>query len=224
MIPGTVEFVHHIRCRHQVEVEVMPARATLYWQDERFTDPMNTQVRFGAEVLNSAGGVTWQVLAPDGGAGHGSIDATGLYRAPPKGTLASGTTEIVVATARADPLRKAAALVTLVGLGPAPAPAPEIEIRPRRAVLYYRTGLDNAYIDDSNKQQLFQAFPRHPDVAAVRWTVNGAVQAGNAPWFLYTAPNGGGTALVTVQAALLADLAISDEARVTLLNYDWPGI
>jgi hypothetical protein len=219
-----IDIVHHVVCRHQVEVEVMPARATLYWRDEGWIDPTDTQIRFDAVVYNADTGVTWQVLAPDGSPGKGMIDPSGLYRAPDKGTLPSGTTDIVIATARADPLRKAFAWVTLVGLGPAPAPVPRIEIWPKRSTLYYRTGANNDYMDVSNKQQLFRAFLTNAPDQQVRWTVDGAVQIGTEPWLLYQAPNVGGEALVTVRAQVVAAPLAQDDAKIILLNYNWPGL
>src|SRR3569833_74990 len=113
-------------CKHQVEIEVWPPRAQASFGDDWTADPATSQVRFEADVYNSSQGHTWSVRALDGSAGKGSIDASGLYRAPPKGLLASGTTELVVATAREDPLRTAFAWVTLVGVGPKPAPIQEI--------------------------------------------------------------------------------------------------
>jgi hypothetical protein len=216
--------IHHGVCRHRVEVEVRPAEAELYFHDERWIDPIDTQIRFEAVVYNADTGATWQVLAPGGGPGAGTIDATGLYQAPDKGTLPSGTTDIVVATARADPLRKAFAFVTLVGEGPLPAPQPTIEIWPKRRTLYYATGDDNAYIDDRNKRQLFRACPRNNPGAGVTWLVDGAVQSGTDVWFLYVPPASGGTALHTVTAQIPAMPAIADAAKVTILNYVWPGL
>jgi hypothetical protein len=221
------QVVHHMICRHQVEVAVQPPSAELYFHDERWIDPIDTQIRFEAVVYNSDRGVTWQVLAPDGTPGRGTIDATGLYQAPDKGTLASGTTDVVVATARADPLRKAFAWVTLVGLGPLPAPAPRIEIWPRLVTLYYWSNDDNAYIDDSNKMWVFRAFPSHAASPAVNWsTTLGSIVPGSpdSTWGSYTAPNTGGTAEATVTVALAADPTVTDDARVVLLNYNWPGL
>ena len=139
--PPTFRIVRDVVWRQRVEVALQPPRAQLYFQDERWIDPIDTQLRFEALVHNSDRGVTWQVLAPDGGPGQGTIDAAGLYRAPDKGGLASGTTDVVVATARADPLRKAFAWVTLVGLGPLPAPPPEIAIWPKLVVSVLRRRL-----------------------------------------------------------------------------------
>ena len=168
--PPAFRVVHHMVCRHRVEVAVQPPRAELYFHDERWIDPIDTQLRFEALVYNSDRGVTWQVFAPDGGPGQGTIDATGLYQAPHKGTLDSATTDVVVAAARADPLRKAFAWVTLVGLDPLPAPAPRIEIWPKLATLYYWNNDDNPYIDDRNKMRVFRAFPRHAADQAVQWS------------------------------------------------------
>lgn len=225
--------IHHpcrkipVHCHPRVGVAVQPPNAELYFRDERWIDPINTQIRFEALLYNSDRGVTWQVLAPDGGPGHGTVDATGLYRAPDKGGLESGTTDIVVVTARADPLRKAAAWVTLVGEGPLPAPAPRIEIWPKLVTLYYMNNDDNAYIDDSNKLRMFRAFPRHPANLAVTWSATqGAVTPGfpDTRWCTYTAPNNGGTAEATITAKLAADPTVTDDARVVLLNYNWPGL
>jgi hypothetical protein len=221
------EVVHHMICCHRVEVAVQPPRAELYFHDERWIDPIDTQLRFEAVVYNSDRGVTWQVFAPDGGPGQGTIDATGLYQAPNKGELPSGTTDVVVVTARADPLRKAFAWVTLVGLGPLPAPAPRIEIWPKRITLYYWTNDDNAYMDSSNKMWVFRAFPRHVSNPAVQWaTTLGAVVAGapDSGFGIYTAPNNGATTVATVTAALVADPTVTDDAKVDLLNYVWPGL
>jgi hypothetical protein len=226
--------VHHMVCRHQVEVAVQPPRAELYFRDERWIDPINTQLRFEAVVYNADRGVIWQVLAPGGGPGAGTIDATGVYRAPNMGALVSGTTDVVVATARADPLRKAFAWVTLVGLGPLPAPAPRIEIWPKRVTLFYPDSPDYNYIDDSNKRQVFRAFPAHTLNPRVQWLVNGTPQfppVGTDPWFTYSAPadgssypaNGASYEEVTVVAQLAAYPGVQDDAKVVLRNYAWPG-
>jgi len=217
-----VRVLHHMVCRHRVEVAVSPPRAELYFRDERWIDPVDTQLRFEATVFNADTGVTWQVVSPAGGPGAGTIDATGLYQAPDKGALDSGTTDIVVVAARADTLRRAFAWVTLVGLGPFPAPAPRIALRPKLATLFYAQGADNDYIDATNKLQVFRAFPEHAADPRVQWAVDGAVQAGNDPWFTYYAPNGGGLAEVSVTAALLADPTVHDDARIVLRNYAWP--
>jgi len=210
--------------RHRVEVMVSPEQATIYFHDERWTDPANTQIRFEAVVLNADTGVTWQVLAADGTPGAGTIDATGLYQAPDKGALASGTSELVVATARADPLRKAFAYVTLLGLGPLPAPAPAIEIWPKTRTLYYASGDDNAYIDDRNKMQLFQAYPKNNPGPGVTWLVDGAAQPGNDVWFLYQAPVTGSDALHSVTAQIPGMPQVADTAKVMVINYLWPGL
>ena len=210
----TFRVVHHMLCRHQVEVAVQPPRAELYFRDERWIDPIDTQLRFEAVVYNSDRGATWQVLAPDGGPGRGTIDATGLYQAPDKGALDSGTTDVVVATARADPLRKAFAWVTLVGLGPLPAPPPRIEIWPKLVTLYYRNNDNNDYIDDSNKLWVFRAFPRHAANPTVQWSATTGT----------VTPGSGSVSEAIVTAKLASDPSITDDARVVLLNYIWPGL
>jgi len=226
--PPPVRVIHHMVCRHQVEVAVRPPSAELYFHDERWIDPIDTQLRFQATVYNSDRGVTWQVVSPNGGPGQGTIDDTGLYQAPDKGSLTSGTTDVVVATARADPLRKAFAWVTLVGLGPLPAPAPAIEIWPKLITLYYWYGADNAYIDNSNKGWTFRAFPRHVSNLAVNWSASlGTVVPGSpdSTWCAYSAPASRvDDALDTITATLAADPTVTDDARVLLLNYNWPGL
>jgi hypothetical protein len=216
---GAVQVV----CRHQVEIEVWPPRTEVRFADDFTADAAQTQARFEARVFNSSQGYVWDVRAPDGGPGQGTIDASGLYRAPPKGAQASGTTELVVATAREDPLRTAFAWVTLVGLGPAPAKPAEVAIFPRRLNLYYGSGANNDLIDLCNKRCQFQALAFNT-AHQVEWLVNGALQGVNGPWFLYQAPNAGGPAVVSVTARLQGDPGVFDEARISLLNYDWPGV
>ncbi|WP_421994967.1 hypothetical protein [Reyranella sp.] len=220
---GVTDVYHHVVCRHQVEIEVWPPRAEVNFRDDWTANVATTQVRFEAQVYNSSQGFVWDVRDIGGGPGQGTIDASGLYRAPPKGALASGTTELVIATSREDPLRKAFAWVSLVGLGPRPAKAAEVAIFPRRINLYYRQGANNDMIDDCNKRCQFEAIAFNSG-AAVEWLVNGALQAGTGPWFLYQTPANGGTAVVTVRARLQGSPAVFDEAKISQLNYDWPGI
>jgi hypothetical protein len=210
-------------CKHQVEIEVWPPRAEARFADDWTADPATTQVRFEAQVYNSSEGYTWSVRAVDGSAGQGSVDASGLYRAPPKGALASGATELVVATSGEDPLRTAFAWVTLVGRGPRPAPAAQVTVLPHRLNLYYGAGANNDLIDTCNKRCEFQALA-FGATSAVEWLVNGVPQGVTGPWFLYQAPNSGATAVVTVTARLQSDHAVSADAKISLLNYDWPGV
>jgi hypothetical protein len=208
--------------RHQAEIEVWPARAEVRFGDDWTANPATTQVRFEATVYNSSQGYTWSVRDIGGGVGHGTIDASGLYRAPPKGALASGTTELVIATSREDPLRTAFAWVTLVGVGPKPVPTPEITVLPRRLNLYYGSGFNNNMIDVSNKRCQFEALA-FGTTGQVEWVIGNTSQ-GLGPWFLYQAPPSGGTATVTVTARLQSNHAVFGEARISLLNYDWPGV
>jgi hypothetical protein len=218
------EIYRCVEYRHQVEIEVWPPAVTLNFEDEWTANPINAQTRFAATVFNSSQGALWEVHDVLGNPGAGSIDATGLYRAPPKGALPDCFTEVVVATAREDRLRKAYAWVTLVGTGPAAAPRPSVEIWPRRVNLYYRQGFNNNYIDDSNKMRLFTATASHDPAPAFEWLVDGVVQGGATdPWFLYQAPGNGGTQVVTVSVRNQAQAAIRDDARVLLLNYTWPA-
>lgn len=223
----TYQVFHQIVCQHQIEVEVWPANAEVYFRDERYTDPVNTQVRFHASVYNGMSSkVNWDVQDPAGNPGAGSIDPTGLYLAPPKGSLSHGTTDIIIATAAENPFRKAYAFVTLIGNGPEPIPHPTVEIFPRQAYLYYPQGHDNAYIDQSNTQQLFRATIRHSTGTAVEWLVDSVVQggAGTAPWFLYQVTGSGSPKVVRVSVRLSTQPAIIDEAKVIQINYTWPGL
>lgn len=223
--PGIARVVHHIVARHRIEVEIAPARTELAFRDEKWVNPVNTERRFEATVFNSSRGAIWEVLDTSGGPGAGTIDQQGLYRSPLKGVLPSGYTDVVVATATEDPLRRAFAWVTVLGDGPLPLPAPAIEIWPRRAHLYYQQGNHNAYIDDSNKRQLFSAALAHTAATSIDWLVDGVLKAsGPEPTFLYVAPNSGGIQMVDVRARMTAQPAVHDDAKVIQLNYVWPGL
>jgi hypothetical protein len=225
--------IHEIECRHQIEVEVWPARAEVYFRDERFVNPANTQVRFDSVVYNApTGRVTWEVRNLAGGPGAGSIDSSGLYVAPLKGTHPHGLTDLVAATSVDDPFRKAYGLISLIGFGPAPVPLPTIEIFPKQAYIYFSTGHHNAYIDTSNKEQRFRAFIRHlPPVVApdVKWFVGSDINpkpTGTPSIFFLlqsTDPDIVGRS-TTVTAQLASNAEVTDTAIVYLLNYDWPGI
>ena len=85
---------------------------------------------------------------------------------------------------------------------------------------------DNAYIDDSNKLQVFRAFPRHAANPAVAWSVDvGTVipYATDTTWCTFLAPNtvaspnSGGATVATVTAKLA--VGASADARIVLLNY-----
>ena len=217
-----VDVIHHLTCQHQVEVEVWPPRLEVYFRDEPWTDPMDTQLRFEATVLNSGRGVRWEVYDADGGPGAGSIDATGLYQAPDKGAWLDGHTDVIVATSVEDPLRKATTWITLLGKGPLPPPVARIEIRPKRINLYYRYNRDNAYIDDSNKLQLFQADIWNSAIQTVTWQ---SPSAGSIDTHgLYTVPDTGYDHQVVVIRGFIGTTGVFDEATIVLLNYDWPGL
>lgn len=73
--PGPITIVHHHICQHQVEIEIWPPVAEAYFRDARYVDPINTQVRFQATVLNAENAaVSFQVRSLSGGAGLGTID------------------------------------------------------------------------------------------------------------------------------------------------------
>ena len=224
---GIYHVIHDVVCQHQTEVEVWPARAEVYFLDERFVDPVNTKVRFQAAVYNSLSSkVHWEVQDLSGHPGAGTIDSTGLYLAPPKGTLAHGTTEIIIATSAESPFRKAYAFVTLIGDGPEPLPQPTIEIFPKQVSLYYPQGHDNAYIDESNTRQLFRAIARPDSEAGVEWLVDAIVQGGTGlkSWFLYQVSGSGNMKVTTVSVRLQGSPTIIDEAKVIQMNYEWPGL
>jgi hypothetical protein len=212
-------------CRHRIEVGIHPATAEVCFLDERHADPVNTQVRFTATVYNSpSGDVIWTVTDISGNPGAGSIDPTGLYLAPPKGGIPHGHTDIVTATSVDDPMRKAQARVVLIGRGPEPTPAAKLEIYPKTVYLYYQAGHHNSYIDPSNKMQQFRHIIRNTDLTEVVWSITGSGSIGSGTG-LYAAPNSGSNGSVaTVSAHLKNDTSVKDEAKVILINYDWPGI
>jgi hypothetical protein len=222
--PDHVHVHHHVECRHGVEIDVWPAEAVVYFLDERDVDPINTQARFDVTLYNtSTSRAVWSVQNLTGGLGAGSIDSTGLYAAPNKGMLPSGHSEVIVATALDDPTRRAYAIVTLVGEGPRPSLPATIEVLPRRATLYNADSFDNDFIDHSNNQQLFRSTIQH-SASPTEWLVDGTVQAGTSPWFIYRLTGSGPEKTVRITARLQADHAVSAEAIVTVLNYDWPVV
>jgi hypothetical protein len=220
-------FDHWTVCQHQVEIEVWPASAEVYFRDERYANPVNSQARFDAAVYNAKNcDVKWEVRALDGSPGQGQVDATGLYTAPDKGGLNSGLTEIVVATATADPLRQAFAYVTLVGLGPEPPLPATLLILPQRVNLYYRQGGDSDWIDDSNKVQVFRAVVRNSP-SSLNWFVGASAvpEAEHGPLFYFEpAAASGPDTFIPIRAQLATDASVQSEAKVVLVNYNWPGI
>jgi hypothetical protein len=231
-------FHHRIVCRHQIEIEVFPGSAEVYFADERYADPIQCQVRFDAVVLNAPTGKTlWSVKSPSGGPGKGSIDETGLYVAPVKGVLPnvipSGSTDVIVASCADDPSRTASAFVTLIGNGPAPAAVKRITISPQRCTLYFPfknsfsptdPNFDpNRYIDPSNTNQLFTATLWHCN-EKVKWTTTGG---GNQTFdsgqpFDFQVTGSGSPKTVRVRAELVSDAKVFDEAIVSVINYVWP--
>lgn len=219
-------FDHRLICQHQIEVEVWPASAEVHFRDERHCDPVNTQVRFDAAVYNATNAeVTWEVRALDGSPGKGSIDAAGLYLAPPASGLTSGFTEMIVVRPTADPARQAVAYVTVVGRGPEAPPPPTLMLLPWRATVYYRQGAQNEWIDESNKKQVFRAVVRN-SASTVDWLVNGGVVLNADPTHLYCyeAPVSGSGEVKTLTARLQATPAVQGHAKVVVANYQWPGI
>ena len=232
--PSRAIVTHEVVRRHRVEVEVWPARVEVFYRDERAANPINTQVRFEATLLNtSRGGVRWEVRDLNGNPGAGDIDQSGLYRSPDKGARPNGLTDIVVATSRQEPLRKAFAWVTLVGLGPAALPTPRLWITPGWASVYYRQDQQpsapqqrNELIDPSNTVQMFRANITGTAAAQVVWSVDGLPAADPEPTslFLYKAPNSGPQKEVVITARLQAQPSVTGSAKVLLTNYVWPEV
>jgi hypothetical protein len=71
--------------------------------------------------------------------------------------------------------------------------------------------------------RLFKAAVRNSASAAIEWLVDGVLQPGTNPWFLYKVNGSGATKVVTVRARLQSQPAIFDDAQVLQLNYLWPG-
>jgi hypothetical protein len=229
--------IHHVVCQHQVEVEVWPSVAEVYFKDERFVHPVNTQVQFEASVYNApTNRVTWQVTDLNGAPGPGNIDAAGLYTAPLKGAIQNGFTVLVVATSVDDPFRKAYAKIALIGHGPEPKPVPRLEIYPKDAYLYYPDGHHNEHIDDTNTKRLFEARIRDTALTEVEWLVDATPGSpgGVSPRdgvagkyddrYLHEVTGAGMFTKVEVIARLRQNTSVRDTAMVFVHNYDWPGI
>jgi hypothetical protein len=225
---------HRIECRHQIEIEVFPGSAEVYFADEQYAAPEMGQARFDATVINApTARVHWSVQSPLGGPGKGSIDETGLYVAPQKGGTKNGWTDVVVASPVDDPLRRAMAFVTLIGRDAEPV-VKRITISPRRCTLYYpRKNTDppskpafdpNRYVDPSNSCRIFTAVLWHAN-EKVLWTATGVgsqtLDAGQ-PYF-YPVTGSGGAKTVRVRAELVSAAAVFDEAIVSIIDYDWPN-
>lgn len=213
--------VHHVTRRHRAGLEVWPPRATVAFRDEHGANPANTVQRLEAFVVNArSSAVRWEVHAPGGGAGVGAIDATGLYRAPDWAPGLSGRTDVVAATLVEDPLRTAYAWIALVGDGPAPALMPRILVRPKHAYLYHPAGADNSFIDASNTMQIFRASVHDAPAGPIAWRVDGALRPETGDQLLFRLTGSGGVGGHEVRAEVPG---ASDTARVTTINYDWPG-
>jgi len=214
-------------CQHQVEIDVWPATAEVYFRDERYANLINTQARFDAAVYNAPNcEVKWEVRALDGSPGQGQVGRDRPLHAPDKDGLNSGLTEIVVATATADPTRQAFAYVTLVGRGPEPPPAATLLILPQRREPILPAGGDSAWIDDSNKVQVFRAVVRNSP-SSLNWFVGGSAvpEAEHGPLFYFApAAASGPDTVIPIRAQLATDASVKSEAKVVLVNYNWPGI
>ncbi|MDH3973401.1 MAG: hypothetical protein OEV42_03885 [Deltaproteobacteria bacterium] len=218
---------HHIICEHQIEIEIWPENAEVYFKNERYVDPVNTRIQFDSAIFNApTNRVRWEVFNEKGEPGEGSINSSGLYIAPDYDAdtdYGNYTTDIVVATSIDDPTRKATAIVNIVGVGPEPEAEPVIEIFPKVVHLYCRTGHKNNYIDNSNKVQQFRTIISNSTSSNITWTrspVVGSIDNGG----FYRAPNSisEATTVVTVEVSLNGTSA-GDEAKIILANYKWPA-
>jgi hypothetical protein len=245
-------FLHRITCEHQIEIEIFPASAEVYFADERYADPAMIQARFDVVVYNApTAGVHWSVAAINGGPGAGSIDQTGLYTAPPKGALPSASTDVIIAEAADNPDRKAFAFVSLIGKGPEPPPTKQVLLSPKRCFLYDPIGNESGYIDESNTLQVFRAIVSNSD-DGIDWLVNGAPAVpGPLCRTLYcydpmtaqppppipqptslpsssTWPPSSQTSPLTTQVLITArlshDHSVYDDALVVIGNYFWQGL
>ncbi len=166
----------------------------------------------------------WRVHALDGGPGAGVIDETGLYIAPAKGSLPYGFTEIVSATSVDDPFRRAYAQVVVVGLGPKPPPPPRVEVFPKWVKLYHVDGHHNLYIDKATRNSFSEHLLFHADPSQLVWKKDGT-QVGTGPEYLYQVTNADKFEHeIDITVELSTTAGVKDHARVSLLDYLWPGI
>lgn len=227
------KIIRHIICQHQIEVEIWPSSAEVYFRDEKFVDPVNTQVRFDATVYNSkTDRVDWQVYNFLGEPGYGEIDANGVYTAPNKGSIENGTTEIVVATSAQDSLRKAYAFITLIGFGPEKKPDAKVEIYPKTVNLYYQDPV--VYMDNSNTKQLFRVVVRNHANQNLHWSVlpdppgfspfTVTEDADNAACLVQLNYSGANLNWIDVRAELADDSHVYDVAKIIPIKYYWPPV
>ena len=228
---------HHFVCQHRIEVAIWPPSAEVYYSAEPTVDPVNTQVRFDAVVLNApTDRVTWSVHDLSGGPGPGSIDPFGLYTAPPKDDAPFVRSAIIVATAVDDPMRMAKAFVTLVDAIPLIPPKPSIDIFPKHAILYYNNHSDEIYscIDDSNKRQVFEAVAHHAEALDLNWTCNDPDPSNFIPippdgpntmrrlYISRTITSPQGVNHYTIRAEAVIDPTIFSQADIVVVDYAWP--
>jgi hypothetical protein len=218
-----------IICRHRMEIEVWPSKAEVNFSDERYADPITATTQFEACVYNTpTGRVRWSVLDPSGGPGQGSINQQGVYTAPVKGSLVSGTTDLVAAQPVDDLTRIAFATVTLVGKGPLPKPRPTITVIPGTATIYDTdtAGL-KGFIDISRKKQIFKAIVANSD-DPVDWLVDTTVKATNDLTRTFVFPPGPSVSqldhAMTITARLSTDHTVCGYARCLCTEYKWNGI
>jgi hypothetical protein len=215
-------------CQHQIEIEVWPSHAEVYFSDERYADGLTATARFEACVYNTpTGRVRWTVLGPAGGPGYGTIDQNGTYTAPAKGSIPSGATDVIAAQPVDDLTRIAFAYVTLIGKGPLPRPRPRITVVPGVATIYdMQVGL-KGFMDISNKKQVFRAIITGSD-DPVDWLVDSVVKVANDATRTFSFPSTEAVSILnhvaTVQARLTTDHTVCGYARCYCTEYKWNGI
>ncbi len=170
--------------------------------------PIGSTLQFRATVANAANpGVRWIINdTPGGNSSIGTVDATGLYRAPAQ--MPPNPSVLVKAISMADPNAVAFALVVFQKA--AESQKTKVTVTPERSSVRVG-GMQQfaAKVEGSANQQ-------------VKWLVND-VEGGNAstgtisPAGLYTAPPKKPTpAMVRVKAISVADPAASDQAAVSV--------
>ena len=175
-------------------VTVSPASATVN---------LSTTQQFTATVKNSTNqSVIWSVTGSGcSGADCGSINASGLYRAPD--TYIAGASVTVVATSQVDPSQAGTAAVTITSLVTVSVPDQSIDIGATRRL--------SATVNGSTNQ-------------AVTWSISGPGCDGagscgfiDAATGVYTAPDEPPVpATFSAQATSVADTSKSGSGRVTI--------
>jgi len=177
--------------------------------------PVSGTQKFTASVANTSNtAVIWQVNGVTGGeATHGTIDATGLYKAPP--TVPSPSTVTIAAVSQAQPTKMAiaqAAISTTV--------SPVVAISPA-----------SASVPVGHTQGLTATVQNDAQNKGVTWTLSGAGCSGSACGTLSATSSPSGTAVtytapakvpspaaVTATATSVADSTKTSAATITVTS------